>query len=106
MTTLKYFCTILLIISPLSWSKPKTTITFNVNSAGFTQVKIKNETLTALACFVAIDGFKKRFRLRAKSTSIWITATDTRYNYQNFSTWCDYLSVHPKYKVYPVYPAY
>ena len=103
---IKIFCLVLFIISPLSWAKPKTVTTFNVNAAGFTQVRITNDTLVVWACYVAIDGFKKKFRLRAKTTSQWITATDTRYNYQNFSTWCDYLELHPKYNNYPIFPAY
>jgi hypothetical protein len=106
MNIFKCFSIILLIISPLSWSLPKVTVTFNKTAAGFTQVKIRNETLESLACFVAIDGFQKKFQLRAKSSTQWITATDTRYNYQNFSTWCDYLDVHPKYKAYVSYPIF
>ena len=103
MNAIKNLGVILLIISPFSWGKPKITTTFNVNEAGFTQVKIKNETFKGLACFVAIDGFKKKFQLRPRSSSPWVTATDTRYNYQNFSTWCDYLDIHPKYRIYKIY---
>jgi len=103
MNLVKYITIVLLIISPLSWSKPRTTVTFNKTITGFTQVRIKNETFESLACFVAIDGFKKKFQLRPKSSSRWITATDKHYNYKNFSTWCDYLEVHPQFKNYQAY---
>ncbi len=103
MNFLKYFCAFLLIISPVSWGLPKITVTYNVTPTGFTQVRIRNETLESLACYVAIDGFKKKFKLYPKTSSQWITATDTRYNHQNFSTWCDYLDVHPKYESYREY---
>ncbi len=103
MKFIRCLCLILLITSPISWGKPKTTITFNTTITGFTQVKIKNETFESLACYVAIDGFKEKFQLRPRSASRWITATDKRYNYKNFSTWCDYLVVHPQFNKYKAY---
>jgi hypothetical protein len=99
----KYFCAALIIISPIIWALPKITVTFGESSNGFTRVKIKNETSDPLACFVAIDGHKIKFQLQVRSSSGWITATDKRFNYHNFSTGCDYLEVHPKYKAYQVY---
>ncbi|SEL33015.1 hypothetical protein SAMN05216262_10959 [Colwellia chukchiensis] len=92
-----------LLFSPASTALPKFTLIFGESKQGFTQVKIKNETLTALACFVAIDGYQKKFQLRAKSTSDWITSTDSRFNYQHFKTWCDYLDLNPNYRLYPLY---
>lgn len=103
MIFLKYFCIFLLIVSLTTWGRPRTTVTFNINPAGYTQVKIKNETLESLACFVAIDGFKKKFQIRARSSSQWITAADIHFNYRHFSTWCDYLDVHPEYKAYTAF---
>ncbi len=103
MKILNYLSVLLLIFSPLSWGKPKITVTFDKLATGFTQVKIRNDTFESLACYVAIDGFKEKFQLRAKSSSPWITATDKRYNYQNFSTWCDYLETHPSYRNYRAY---
>jgi hypothetical protein len=82
---------------------PKITVTFGESSNGFSQVKIKNETEESLACFVAIDSYKAKFWLRMRSTSNWITTTDTRYTYRGFSTWCDYLGVYPNYKAYQAY---
>jgi hypothetical protein len=103
MKTIKHLCATAFIISPVIWALPKITVTFGESSNGFSQVKIKNETEESLACFVAIDGYKAKFRLRMRSTSRWITTTDTRYTYRNFSTWCDYLEVYPNYKAYQVY---
>jgi len=99
----KYFCAALIIISPLIMALPKVTVTFGESLNGFSRVRIKNETFVPLACFVAIDGYKTKFQLRAKSTSRWITTTDKRFNYRNFSTWCDYLEIHPKYNAYQAY---
>jgi hypothetical protein len=104
MNIFKYFCTVLLIISPISWGLPKVVVAYNKTTAGITQVRIENKTAGILACFVAIDGFKTKFQLRARARTQWISATDTRFNYRNFSTWCDYLDIHPKYKAYPLYP--
>ena len=69
----KYLCAAIMLISPVIWASPKTTVTFGESSAGFTRVKIKNETFEPLACFVAIDGHKVKFQLNVKSTSRWIT---------------------------------
>ncbi|MFT5812758.1 MAG: hypothetical protein ACI9VT_000495 [Psychroserpens sp.] len=98
-----YFFAAVMMISPVIWASPKTTLTFGVSSDGFARVKIKNQTSEPLACYVAIDGHKVKFQLQFQSTSRWITATDQRFNYQNFSTWCDYLEVHPKFKAYQEY---
>ena len=103
MKIIKYFCFALIFISPLIMALPKVTRTFGESLNGFTRVKIHNETFEVLACFVAIDGHKAKFQLRPKSTSNWITATDKRFNYQNFSTWCDYLDIHPQYRIYQAY---
>jgi len=98
-----YFFAALMIFSPESMALPKVTVSFDESLDGFARVKIKNETFVPLACFVAIDGHKIKFQLRAKSTSRWITSTDKRFNYRNFSTWCDYLEIHPKYNAYQAY---
>ncbi|WP_286234141.1 hypothetical protein [Thalassotalea sediminis] len=63
-------------------------------------MQVKNESNRELACWVAIDGFKKKFRLPQFTTSQWITVYDKRYNYQNFSTWCDYIERYPEYRQY------
>jgi hypothetical protein len=76
---------------------------FGESSNGFSQVKVKNETEATLGCFITIDGHKAKFRLRMRSTSRWITTTDARFTYRDFSTWCDYLEVYPNYKAYQAY---
>ena len=81
-------------------SKPRITNTFGYSLTGFARIKIKNETPKNLACWVAIDGFKKKFRLPANTTSQWITTNDKRFNYANFRTWCDYIELHPEYLAY------
>ena len=97
-----FFYIIMIIFSPVILAAPKITVSFG-DSNGFTRIKIKNETFEPLACFVAIDGHKTKFQLRAKSTSNWITTTDKRFNYKHFSTWCDYLDVYPQYRIYQAY---
>lgn len=99
----KYFFAAIMVFSPVIIALPKITVTFGESLDGFTRVKIKNETFIPLACYVSIDGQKSKFQLRPKSTSTWVTSTDKRYNYTNFSTWCDYLEIHPKYNLYRAY---
>ena len=97
-----YFYIVMLTFSPVILALPKETVSFG-DSNGFARIKIKNETFEPLACYVAIDGHKVKFKLQGQSSSRWISATDKRFNYQNFSTWCDYLELHPNYKAYQVY---
>jgi len=97
-----YFYIVMLTFSPVILALPKVTVSFG-DSNGFARIKIKNETFEPLACYVAIDGHKVKFKLQGQSSSRWISATDKRFNYQNFSTWCDYLELHPNYKAYQVY---
>lgn len=99
----KYFCATLILISPLLMASPKITVTFGESLDGFARIKVRNETFIPLACYVAIDGHKVKFQLSAKASSTWITSTDKRFNYKNFSTWCDYLEIHPQYKAYRLY---
>ncbi len=67
----------------------------NVNNLA--EIQITNQTSKALICYVAIDGHKLYFRLQADQASQWYKATDIRFNYTSFSTWCDYLSLYPEY---------
>ncbi|MGB2739938.1 MAG: hypothetical protein WBC60_05205 [Cognaticolwellia sp.] len=103
MKIIQCFFASLIIISPISLALPKVTVSFDESLDGFVRVKIQNETFEPLACFVAIDGHKAKFQLLAKSSSRWFRATDKRFNYRNFSTWCDYLDVHPAYRIYQAY---
>lgn len=81
-------------------AQPKTSIEHGRNIDGFARVRINNLITKELACYVAIDGYKVKFRLPALNSSRWITATDTQFNHSNFSTWCDYLTLNPDYKKY------
>lgn len=94
----------LLILLSLSVSdviaQPKTSVEHGRSLDGFARVRINNLITQELACYVAIDGYKVKFRLPALNTSRWITTTDTKFDHSNFSTWCDYLTFHPKYKEY------
>ncbi len=81
-------------------SKPKFAINYSYSLDGFVRIQIKNDTIIELACWVAIDGFKKKFRLPPYALSQWISANDKRFTYTSFSTWCDYLELHPEYKDY------
>lgn len=92
----------LLLVSFSSFSKPKITILHGNNLEGFARTQVKNETSKELACWVAIDGFKQKFRLPPATTSQWFTANDKRFTYSNFSTWCDFIEFYPKYKNYRV----
>ena len=77
---------------------PKITVKYQTNVKGFAEVQVSNATMENLICHVAIDGHKILFRLKATQTSRWFTATDKRFNHANFSIWCDYLKLHPKYQ--------
>jgi len=70
---------------------PKITVTYSKNQQQFSQVKIKNETHRILGCYVAIDGYKKKFTLTALAESTWYKATNLRFNYTDFSIKCDYI---------------
>ncbi len=97
---LTWLLTLLLILTSDVIAKPKTSIEHGRSLEGYARVRINNLITKELACYVAIDGYKVKFRLPALNTSRWITATDTQFNHANFSTWCDYLELHPKYKEY------
>ena len=84
-------------------AKPKTKTIYGRSLDGFARVKIKNNTTENLACYVAINGFKVKFRLPALRESKWYTATDKRFAYRNFSTWCDFLALHPEYLRYKTF---
>ncbi len=97
--TIKLFALITaLLFSVSALSMPKITVKHQHNAKGFAQVQVSNDTMENLICHVAIDGNKVLFRLKAIEYSKWFTATDIRYNHSNFSIWCDYLKLHPKYQ--------
>ena len=81
-------------------ARPKTKAIHAHNLEGFARAKIKNETIKELACWVAIDGHKYKFRLPAYSDSKWFTAREKDFSYAHFSYWCDYSEFHPSYQKY------
>jgi hypothetical protein len=87
----------LFILATSAFSKPKHTLKHKRNDKNLAEIQITNQTVEPLICYVAIDGHKIYFRLKAYEPSIWYRATDVRYNYSNFSVWCDYLSLHSRY---------
>ena len=87
----------LLVCSTSVVAQPKVTVQHQRSPKNFAEIQITNQTIEQLICYVAIDGHKIYFRLQANQPSKWYKATDTRFNYSNFSTWCDYLYLHPKY---------
>ncbi|KGJ92612.1 hypothetical protein [Colwellia psychrerythraea] len=97
--TIKLFALLTAFLFSVSaLSMPKIAVKHQRNAKGFAQVQVSNKTMENLICHVAIDGNKILFRLKAIEYSKWFTATDIRYNHSNFSIWCDYLSLHPKYQ--------
>ena len=84
-------------------AKPKTKTTYSRNLDGFAQARIKNNTTESLACYVAIDGYKIKFRLTPKHASKWYSSTDKTYKYTDFSTWCGFIEQYPAYLKYKMY---
>ncbi len=82
------------------YALPKITVLKRIDINNFVEVQVANETLKELACFVAIDGHKRKFRLPPRITSQWYKATDVRYKHTDFRVWCDYIEFHPQYKNY------
>jgi len=89
-----------MLVSFIVQAKPKTKTLHGHNLNGFARAKIKNETIKDLACWVAIDGHKYKFRLPAYSESKWFTAKNKNFSYAHFSSWCDYLEFYPNYQQY------
>jgi hypothetical protein len=85
------YCLLILLMTFEVISAPKITIKHQRNAEGFAQIQITNESMEKLICYIAIDGHKIKFRLMPIQPSKWYTATDTRFNHQNFSVRCDYL---------------
>lgn len=88
----------LLAVNITLHAAPKTLVKHNRNGQNLAQIQITNQTIEKLVCYVAIDGHKIYFRLSAGQSSKRYSATDVRFTHMNFSTWCDYLSLHPKYQ--------
>ena len=97
---MRYIPLILLIISCSSLASPKIKTVFGKNDKNFAQIKIINETTENLACYIAVDGYKIKFILTPRNHSKWYDATNINYNYTHFTSWCDYLNLHPEYNKY------
>ena len=86
-----------LTLAFLAYAKPRIEVMHGFTLDGFARVKIINRIPVELACFVAIDGHKAKFKLNALAESKWYKATDKRFKYTDFHIWCDYLELHPEY---------
>jgi hypothetical protein len=100
---IKLFTVVIILLVNIVHAIPKTKTVYGQSLDGFSRVKIKNNTTENLACYVAINGFKVKFRLLALRESKWYTATDKRFSYRSFSTWCDYLDFYPEYLKYKTF---
>lgn len=69
---------------------PKILTEFGRSLDGMVRIKVINETNRNLQCYVGIDGRKIKFVLGPFKHSKWYKATDRRYTYKSFTTWCDY----------------
>ncbi len=96
------FLLLFICVSFSAFSKPKTEVFYRYTPEGYAQIQVQNKTTAELACWIAIDGYKKKFRLPPLSVTRWFTASDKRYDYTSFSSWCDYIELYPQYKKYPV----
>ena len=91
----------LLIFSTSVIALPKFSVQHQRNDKNLAEIQVTNQTIETLICYVAIDGHKIYFRLQPQQPSQWYKATDTRFNANHFSAWCDYLSLHPRYQKKP-----
>lgn len=95
------FIIISLVCIPFySQGLPKFKVEHGKKTNGTPKVKITNETPATLACFIAIDGHKKKFVLTPLKSSRWYVAADNRYDHTSFRTWCGLLDLYPAYKKY------
>jgi len=85
------FIPFLMLTSLFSQAMPKITVSNDINQQQFVRIKVKNDTRSVIGCYVAIDGYKKKFKLTALAESKWYKATDRRFKYTDFSVWCDYI---------------
>ena len=97
---LKTMSILLILISFTNHALPKFKVLKNKNAQGISRIKLTNETNSTLACFIAIDGYKKKFILGPFNDSKWYAATDIRFNHTDFRTWCNLLEFYPHYEKY------
>ena len=93
-------CLALTWLIPNAQAIPNIDTLYGKNKEGYARVKVVNLTTRNLACYVALDGRKIKFKLAARAQSKWYKATDKRFTYKSFSIWCDYIELHPEYERY------
>ena len=79
-------------------AKPNIRTEYGYSLEGHARIKVINESGRVLACYVGLDGWKIKFTLPRNGQSQWYKATDKRFNYKSFTTWCDYIENHPEYQ--------
>ncbi|QBG36245.1 hypothetical protein [Litorilituus sediminis] len=94
----RFSCYLLLLIAFTTFAAPKITVKHQRSADNYARVQVSNETNAKLLCHVAIDGHKIKFKLQPFQTSQWFKATDSRFNHEHFSVWCDYLDLHPEHQ--------
>lgn len=92
----------LLLVPSVYGAKPHVETVFGVTSQQLTRAKVVNKTAIELACYLAIDGYKIKFRLPPFQASKWYKATDHRFTHKDFSTWCDDIKNYPEFKKYDI----
>ena len=90
----------LLLAPSVDGAMPHIETIFGKTNQQFTRAKIINKTSLELACYLAIDGYKIKFRLPPFQASKWYKATDIRYSHKDFSTWCGDIKHNPEFKKY------
>jgi hypothetical protein len=73
---------------------------FDINTEEYTRAKIINNSNKALACYIAIDGYKVKFNLLARQHSKWYKATDKQLTYTAFSSHCNHIKKHNAHRLY------
>lgn len=74
---------------------PKITQEFDVTPRKLTRLRLINETDEKLLCYIAIDGYKRYFKINPYAKSRWYKATSKRFDYMDFSTWCGFARHYP-----------
>ena len=93
---------LLLLVPYVYGARPHIETIFGKTNEQLTRAKVINKTSLELACYLAIDGYKIKFRLPPFQASKWYKATDHRYNHRDFSTWCDDIKNYPEFKKYDI----
>ena len=100
---IKALLVILLFVTSQIEGKPHTSSVYSKSADGHVRVKIVNKMASTLACYIAIDGHKIKFRLLPLQASKWHSSTNKSYKYTDFSTWCGYIEQYPVYVEYKTY---